>query len=213
MMRAVHAKLTAKTSETMRARIIALVHATRHLPAPELFSACWRAFLQESVGRCHGKSSTDLSRQGVHPDSQGRKREDVLRSAANHISRLPGYRLGGLLVRNAGHPPRGSGTGSQTLEGFHSFWQTVLTKRARQHPCGTLDMMQTLFTEHWPAKMQDDDAPSPSLWRSPDAGAFLRQWRCPAQGRSEFGRRLLDPSRLRQSLRGRMQRNEVLDNA
>ena len=105
MMRAVHAKLTAKTSETMRARIIALVHATRHLPAPELFSACWRAFLQESVGRCHGKSSTDLSRQGVHPDSQGRKREEVLRSAANHISRLPGYRLGGLLVRNAGHPP------------------------------------------------------------------------------------------------------------
>ena len=34
MMRAVHAKLTAKTSETMRGRIIALVRATRHLPRP-----------------------------------------------------------------------------------------------------------------------------------------------------------------------------------
>ena len=40
MMRAVHAKLTAKTSETMRGRIIALVRATRHLPTLELFSAC-----------------------------------------------------------------------------------------------------------------------------------------------------------------------------
>ena len=30
-------------------------------------------------------------------------------------------------------------------------------------------MMQTLFTDHWPAYMQDDDAPSPSLWpRSPE---------------------------------------------
>ena len=31
------------------------------------------------------------------------------------------------------HP--GSGTGSQTLEGFHSFWQSLLSKRTRQSPC------------------------------------------------------------------------------
>ena len=167
MMRAVHAKLTAKTSETMRGRIIALVRATRHLPTLELFSACWRAFLQELEDAKESQARTYLVKEYIqtHKVENVKKfyglRQTILADSLDIV--WAAYWCGTLGT----HP--GSGTGSQTLEGFHSFWQSVLTKRTRQHPCGMLDMMQTLFTEHWPAYMQDDDAPSPSLWpRSPE---------------------------------------------
>ena len=167
MMRAVHAKLTAKTSETMHGRIIALVRATRHLPTLELFSACWRAFLQELEDAKESQARTYLVKEYIqtHKVENVKKfyglRQTILADCLDIV--WAAYWCGTLGT----HP--GSGTGSLTLEGFHSFWQSVLTKRTRQHPCGMLDMMQTLFTEHWPAYMQDDDAPSPSLWpRSPE---------------------------------------------
>ena len=80
------------------------------------------------------------------------------------------------------HP--GSGTGSQTLEGFHSFWQSLLSKRTRQSPCNVLQMMQELFTDHWGSYMLGDEQPGSSLWpKSPEA-AFLNGTALHRQGMS-----------------------------
>ena len=169
------------------------------------------ACIPAGVGRCQGESSTDLSRQGVHPDSQGRKREEVLRSAANHISRLSGYCLGGLLVRDAGHPPRvwhrksNAGRFSQLLAVRANEKNKAAPVRHARHDA---DLVHRALACVYAGRRR----PKPVIMAQV-AGAFLRQWQCPAQGRSEFGRRMLDPSRLRQSLRVRMQRNEVLDYA
>ena len=114
----------------MRGRIIALVRATRHLPTLELFSACWRAFLQELEDAKESQARTYLVKEYI----QTHKVENVKKFYGLRQTILADVWAAYWCGTLGTHP--GSGTGSQTLEGFHRLWQFVLTKSTRQRrPC------------------------------------------------------------------------------
>ena len=171
MMRAVHSTLTAKTHAELRGRIVSFIRATRFLPTLEIFSACWRAFLEELRDTAAKPARDYLVKEYLHVQQT----ENIKKFYGLREKRLvdctdifwADYWSGSLGM----HP--GSGTGSQTLEGFHSFWQSLLSRRTRQNPCNVLDMMQTLFREHWRSYMREDDKSGSSLWPKSPEPSFL----------------------------------------
>ena len=172
LMRAAYPKLTSKTTVELRDRTMNFFRATRHLPTLELFSASCRAFLRELEAAKATSAKEYLLREYIHCPKKEivRKfyglRETMLSDLTDDVL-WADFWCGALGT----HP--GSGTGSQTVEGFHSFWQSFLSKKARMHPCNVLSQMQGMFNEHWAAYMQEDDDPSPSLFPRTSEPAFL----------------------------------------
>ena len=133
MMRAVHSSVTAKANEELRGRDIAFMRATRFLPTLEIFSACWRAFLEELSCASAGKARAYLLKECLHTQ----KTEIMKKFFGLRETRLADctmdiywadYWSGSLGT----HP--GSGTGSQTLEGFDSFWQSHIVQENSPEP-------------------------------------------------------------------------------
>jgi hypothetical protein len=60
------------------------------------------------------------------------------------------------------HP--GSGTGTQTIEAFHAFWQKLLTPKLRHSPVSLLPLMQKMFEREWRCYLAADDAVQSSPW-------------------------------------------------
>jgi hypothetical protein len=52
------------------------------------------------------------------------------------------------------HP--GSGTGTQTLEAFHSFWHRQIRDQVRANPTQILQVMQNLYNGPWKTWMRED---------------------------------------------------------
>ena len=171
MMRNVSATLQGMASGELRGRTVAFLRATRHLPTVELFSACRRLFLQELLGGHHEKAAKYLQKEYVHEVKREivakryRLHEGVL---ADQLTVLWGDYSSGVLGT---HP--GSATGTQTVEGFHSFWQGVIAKRLRTNPCQILQVMQAFYNDQWLPYMMPDDSRPPSLWPQAPEPSFL----------------------------------------
>ena len=50
----------------------------------------------------------------------------------------------------------GTGTGTQTVESFHSFWQSLLKSKLKSNPLEFISLMQGLYEKQWKHLMATD---------------------------------------------------------
>ena len=172
MMRNVSATLQGMASGELRGRTVAFLRATRHLPTVELFSACWRLFLQELLGGHHEKAAKYLQKEYVHEVKREivakryRLHEGVL---ADQLTVLWGDYWSGVL-------------GTQEVQLAHRRWKvfTAMTCRIWQGfvrsllamtPCQKV--MQAFYNDQWLPYMMPDDSRPPSLWPQAPEPSFL----------------------------------------
>ena len=125
-------------------RLMRLFKVTRMLPSLQLFDAIWRIVFSE------------MDRRGQHACLKYIKDTYFMEVRVANISKhllcsaaSPGHDLilfAGFWAGILGTYP-GSGSGTQALESFHAYWQSLVQKEARPSPVRIFDVMQRLYKD------------------------------------------------------------------
>ena len=132
-------------------RLMKILSVTRILPTVQLFDAIWRVVFDE------------LRRDGQHAVVKYLMDEFIAEFNVSNLAknmRVTTAAEGRTTILFAGfwsgilgtYP--GTGSGSQALESFHAFWQSLLHKEMRASPVSVFDGMQRLFKEHFEQRFQ-----------------------------------------------------------
>jgi hypothetical protein len=136
--------------------IVQAVHSTRHLPTLQLFDAVWFALFQHLVRNKESAVVGYLQREYWWriPLSGLASRWSMRETAwqQSHVLFAPHWT--GVM----GTMP-GTGSGSQTVESFHSYWQSLVTGMKRADVLDVIAGIQRLYREEWRHYFRLDDVP------------------------------------------------------
>ncbi|CAE6960638.1 RPL15 [Symbiodinium sp. CCMP2592] len=154
-----------------------LISCTRLLPTLDLFDAAWRIAFPwlRRVGQ--GAAVEYLMKtyfdEVTEPRAQSRDRQPGKPSFV-----FAGFWSGIQMT----YP--GSGSGSQTIESFHSWWQALVKTKTRANPVDIFRVMSNLYKDEWADKFQYGQARKFGSWPSEPAQDLLNSQKLRTEGRS-----------------------------
>ena len=120
------------------------ITVTRLVPCIQLFDTLWREAFAWLLSKGHKAATKYLQKTYfVEIPGDAAPRHFVTTRSSESSVLFAGFWSGIL-----GTYP-GTGSGTQTIESFHSYWQSLLRNKIRAAPLKLLDVMSALYSDDW----------------------------------------------------------------